>query len=162
MEEKTQETALTVAEENSYEISTGIFGSARKEDVRKATSLDLNDEVQADMLLNSMSDVDFKLNDCIDKEIVVIGFYAVERPVEGFNEDTGETYTKYKHTLMLFDEEGKSYVTGSNACFLSFNDIITVKGEPTKDNPLILKPIKVDAKEKGHSYLKLKLIGRGK
>ena len=162
MEEKTQETALTVAEENSYEISTGIFGSARKEDVRKATSLDLNDEVQADMLLNSMSDVDFKLNDCIDKEIVVIGFYAVERPVEGFNEDTGETYTKYKHTLMLFDEEGKSYVTGSNACFLSFNDIITVKGEPTKENPLILKPIKVDAKEKGHSYLKLKLIGRGK
>ena len=162
MEEKTQETALTVAEENSYEISTGIFGSARKEDVRKATSLDLNDEVQADMLLNSMSDVDFKLNDCIDKEIVVIGFYAVERPVEGFNEDTGETYTRYKHVLMLFDEEGKSYVTGSNACFLSFNDIITVKGEPTKENPLILKPIKVDAKEKGHSYLKLKLIGRGK
>ena len=162
MEEKTQETALTVADENSYEMSTGIFGSARKEDVRKATSLNLNDEVQADMLLNSMSDVDFKLNDCIDKEIVVIGFYAVERPVEIFNEDTGETYTKYKHILMLFDEEGKSYVTGSNACFLSFNDIITVKGEPTKENTLILKPIKVDAKEKGHSYLKLKLIGRGK
>ena len=162
MEEKTQETALTVADENSYEISTGIFGGARKEDVRKATSLDLNDEVQADMLLNSLSDADYKLNDFVDKEIVVIGFYAVERPVEGFNEDTGETYTKYKHTLTLFDEGGKSYVTGSNACFLSFNDIITVKGEPTKENPLILKPIKVDAKEKGHSYLKLKLIGRGK
>lgn len=162
MEEKTQETALTVAEENSYEISTGIFGSARKEDVRKATSLDLEDEAQADMLLNSMQDVDFKLNDCIEKEITVIGFYAVERPVEGFNEDTGETYTRYKHVLMLFDEEGKSYVTGSNACFMSFNDIITIKGEPTKDSPLILKPIKVDAKEKGHSYLRLKFVGRGK
>lgn len=163
MEEKeVQETALTVAEENSYELSTGIFGSARKEEVRKATSLDLSDEAQSDMLLNSMQAVDYKLNDCVDKEIVCIGFFAQERPVEGFNEETGETYTRYKHVLMLFDEEGKSYVTGSNACFMSFNDIITVKGEPSKESPLILKPVKVDAKEKGHSYLKLKLVGRGK
>lgn len=156
--EEIQETALTVADENSYEMSAGIFDSARKDNVRKATSLDLNDPDQADMLINSMQDVDFKLNDCVDQEITVVGFYAVERPVEGFNEDTGETYTRYKHVLILFDESGKSYVTGSNACFMSFNDIISVKGEPTKELPLILKPIKVDAKEKGHLYLRLKLV----
>lgn len=162
MEEKEiQETALTVAEENSYEISAGIFDSARKENVRKATSLDLNDEKQADMLLNSMQDVDYKLNDCVDQEIEVVGFYAVERPVEGFNEDTGETYTRYKHVLILFDKDGKSYVTGSNSCYMSFNDIVTIKGQPTVDYPLILKPIKVDAETKGHSYLKLKLVKRG-
>ena len=58
---------------------------------------------------------------------------------------------------MLFDENGKSYVTGSNACYMSFADIVSVKGMPTRENPLKLIPIKVDAKEKGHSYLKLKL-----
>ena len=161
MEEKIQETALTVADENSCVMSAGIFDSARKENVRKATSLDLNDEVQADMLLNSMQDVDYKLNDCVDQEITVIGFYAVERPVEGFNEDTGESYTRYKHVLILFDEDGKSYVTGSNSCYMSFNDIVTIKGQPTKEYPLVLKPIKVDAETKGHSYLKLKLVKKG-
>lgn len=155
--EEVQETALTVAEENSMEMSSGIFGTTRKENVRKATSLDLSDESQAEMLLDSMSEVDYKLNDCVDKVINVIGFYATERPVEQFNEDTGETYMRYKHVLILFDENHKSYVTGSNACYMSFNDIVTVKGEPTIDNPLKLKVIKVDAKEKGHSYLKLKL-----
>ena len=161
MEEKeVQETALTVAENNSYEMSTGIFGGSHNQDVRKVTSLDLEDESQADMLLNSMQDVDYKLNDVVEKEIECVGFYAVERPQEQFNEETGETYTRYKHVLVLFDKDGKSFVTGSNACFMSFNDIVTIKGEPTKENPLILKPIKVDAKEKGHSYLKLKLVPR--
>ena len=155
--EEVQETALTVAEENSMEMSSGIFGTTRKENIRKATSLDLNDESQAEMLLDSMSEVDFKLNDCVDKIINVIGFYATERPVEQFNEDTGETYMRYKHVLILFDEEHKSYVTGSNACYMSFNDIVTVKGEPTLDNPIKVKVIKVAAKEKGHSYLILKL-----
>ena len=59
---------------------------------------------------------------------------------------------------MLFDKDGKSYVTGSNACFSSFNDIVAIKGMPTKENPLTLKPIKVDAEEKGHSYLRLKVV----
>jgi len=159
MEEKeVQETAVTVAENNSYEMSTGIFGGNHNRDVRKVTNLDLDDESQADMLLNSMQDVDYKLNDFVDKEIEVVGFYAVERPQEQFNEETGEAYTRYKHVLMLFDKDGKSYVTGSNACFMSFNDIVTIKGEPTKENPLVLKPIKVDAEAKGHSYLKLKLV----
>lgn len=160
--EEVQETALTVADENSLEMSMGIFANTRKETVRKATSLDLNDEAQAEMLLDSMSEVDYKLNDCVDKVINVIGFYATERPVESFNEDTGESYMRYKHVLILFDEDHKSYVTGSNACYMSFNDIVVVKGEPTLDNPLKVKVIKVDAKEKGHSYLKLKLAKEDK
>ena len=162
MEEKEvlEETALTVAENNSYEMSEGIFGGNHGQNIRKVTSLDLEDEEQADMLLNSLQDVDFKLNDFVDKEITVVGCYVVERPQEQFNEETGEAYTRYKHVVMLFDENGKSYVTGSNACYMSFNDIVSIKGLPTKENPLILKPIKVDADTKGHSWLKLKLVTR--
>lgn len=158
MNEEVQTTALAVAN-NSQELNADIFsGMGTDNSVKKMTSLNLNDEKSTDMLLNSMQDVDYKLNDVVDTEIVCIGCYAVERPIENFNEDTGEVTTRKKHVLILFDEKGKSYVTGSNACFMSFNDIVSLKGLPTKENPITLKPIKVDAKEKGHSYLKLKFI----
>ena len=37
------------------------------------TSLDINDEASADMLLNSMQDVDYKLNDVVDISIKIKG-----------------------------------------------------------------------------------------
>ena len=151
--EETKENSIVVAGTN--ELQTNLFGGETT--VKKATSLDLTNDDDVDMLLNSMQDVDFKLNDCVDETIVVIGAYATEREVDSFNEETGEVITRKKHTLTLFDENGKSYVTGSNACYMSFTDIVSIKGMPTKENPLKLIPIKVDAQEKGHSYLKLKV-----
>ena len=152
--EETKETGLVV-EPQMNQLTTNVFGEESR--VKKATSLDLSDEEQVDMLLNSMQDVDYKLNDFIDKEIEVIGAYVVEREMDTLNEDTGEVITRKKHVLMLFDSKNKSYVTGSNACYMSFVDIVAIKGMPTKEKPLKLIPIKVDAKEKGHSYLKLKI-----
>ena len=151
--EETKENSIVVAGTN--ELQTSIFGGETR--VKKATSLDLSNDDDVDMLLNSMQDVDFKLNDCIDQTLVITGAYATEREVDSFNDETGEVITRKKHTLTLFDEDGKSYVTGSNACYMSFTDIVSIKGMPTKENPLKLIPIKVDAKEKGHSYLKLKV-----
>lgn len=152
--EETKETGLVV-EPKMNQLQTNVFGEDTR--VKKATSLDLNDEEQVDMLLNSMQDVDFKLNDCIGKTIEVIGAYVVERETDNFNEETGEVITRKKHVLMLFDKNNKSYVTGSNSCYMSYVDIVAIKGMPTKESPLKLTPIKVDAKEKGHSYLKLKI-----
>lgn len=137
------------------QLSTGLFGRESKES--RMTSVDLNDEDAVDMLINSMQDVDYKLNDCIDKEIIYTACYVIERDVDSFNDETGESITRKKHVLMLFDDKGKSYVTGSNACYMSFVNICSIKGLPTKEHPLKLKAIKVDAKEKGHSYLKLKI-----
>lgn len=153
MEEETKN--ALVAEPMMNQIATNIFGGDSR--TKSATSLDLNDEEQADMLLNSMQDVDFRLNEVIDKPIDVIGAYVTERESDTVNEETGEVITRKKHTLMLFDKDGKSYVTGSNACYMSYIYIISIKGVPTKDKPLRLIPIKVDAKEKGHTYLKLKI-----
>ena len=135
-------------------LQVDLFGEDK---VKKITSLNLENPEEADMLLNAMQDVDFKLNDVIGQLITVIGFYITERENDVFNEETGEQITRKKHVLILFDEEGKSYVTGSNACYMSFADIVSIKGQPTKENPLKLIPTKVDAKEKGHTYLKLKL-----
>lgn len=153
MEEETKNGL--VVEPSMNQLQTNVFGEDAR--VKKATSLDLTDEEQVDMLLNSMQDVDYKLNEYIDKPINVIGAYVVEREVDTVNEDTGEVITRKKHVLMLFDQNQKSYVTGSNACYMSFVDIVAIKGMPTKEKPITLIPIKVDAKEKGHSYLKLKI-----
>ena len=155
-EETKNELALT----GVNELQAGMFSGNKK--VKKATSLNLENEVESDMLLNGMQDCNYKLNECIGKEIEVIGCYATERDHETFNDATGESVTFKKHTLMLFDVNGESYVTGSNSCYMSFMDIVAIKGMPTSDHHLFLTPVKVDAKEKGHTYLKLKLVTKKK
>ena len=136
------------------DITNNLFGESK---TRKVTTLDLTDEKQADMMLNSLQDADYLLNDCVGKVIKCIGVTLTETPVETTNEETGEVIIRKKHSMCLFDEEGKSYVTGSNACYMSFINIAQLKGMPSMENPIMLEPIKVDAKEKGHSYLKLKV-----
>ena len=150
MEEK-QNNALAL---QTTELNNSLFGESK---TKKITTLDLNDEEQVDMMLNSLQDADHILNDCIGKEFVCIGVTLTETPVESTNEETGEVIVRKKHSMCLFDENGESYVTGSNACYMSFINIAQLKGMPTKENPIKSVPIKVDAKEKGHTYLKLKI-----
>lgn len=136
------------------DISNNLFGESK---TKKVTTLDLTDEKQADMMLNSLQDADHILNECVGKTIEVMGVTLTETPVESTNEETGEVIVRKKHSMCLFDVNGESYVTGSNACYMSFINIVRVKGMPTKDNVLRLVPVKVDAETKGHSYLKLKI-----
>ena len=163
MDEKTNVTEVTQETERkenytlSTELQSNIF-NADEQKIKKATSLDLSDEEQADLLLGAMSEVDFKLNDEKGKVLEVIGYYAQEIPTDTYNEETGELIKRKKHTLTLFTSDGKSHVTGSNACFMSFNDIISIKGLPSKENPMYLKVVETPAKEKGHTYLRLKPV----
>ena len=78
---------------------------------------------------------------------------------EDFNEETGECIVRKKHTLMLFDENGKSHVTGSNACYKSFERIVAIKRAlPTREKPIKVKVVEVPAQTKGHNYLKLQYV----
>lgn len=157
MEADTSKTGLmTVPENNSYELTSGVTTDDSSR-VRKFTNLDMRDEAQQDMLLSAMEEVDYKLNDHINEVINVIGYYVLEREVDSVNEETGEVITRKKHALVLFDDNHKSYATGSNACFMSFSNIVSIKGTPSIDKPLRVKIIETPAKEKGHTYLKLKI-----
>ena len=157
MEVETSKNGLmTVPKQNSYELTSGVTSEDAAR-VRKFTSLDMGDEEQQDLLLNAMEDVDFILADCIGKTITCTGYYVIEREVDTANEETGEVITRKKHALVLFDDNNKSYATGSNACFMSFSNIVSIKGLPSKERPLMLDVIESPAKEKGHNYLKLKL-----
>lgn len=150
--ENTEERGLTVA--NATLVSSDLFGESR---AKKMTSLDLNDDEQIDMFLNSQSEADYKLNDCVGQVITVIGATIGEYPNETTNEETGEVIIRKKHSLCLFDENGKSYVTGSGSCYFSFASIVALKGLPTKESPIKLEVIKVPAETKGHEYLKVKI-----
>ena len=136
------------------DITNNLFGESK---TRKVTTLDLTDERQTDMMLNSLQDADHMLNDCVGQTIECVGVTLTETPVETTNEETGEVIVRKKHSMCLFDVNGESYVTGSNACYMSFINIVSLKGMPSANNHLKLIPIKVDAKEKGHTYLKLKI-----
>lgn len=151
--ENTEERGLTVA--NATLVSSDLFGESR---AKKMTSLDLTDDEQVDMFLNSQSEADYKLNDCVGQVITVIGATIGEYPNETTNEETGEVIIRKKHSLCLFDENGKSYVTGSGSCYFSFASIVALKGLPTKESPITLEVIKVPAETKGHEYLKVKIF----
>ena len=147
-----EERGLVLA--NTTNVSSDLFGESR---AKRITSLDLNDDEQVNMFLNAQSEADYKLNDCVGKVITVIGATIGEYPNETTNEETGEVIIRKKHSLCLFDEDGKNYVTGSGSCYYSFANIVALKGMPTKENPLKLEVIKVPAEQKGHEYLKVKI-----
>lgn len=159
MEAKTSEAGLITvpAKTNSYELTSGVTSDESSRS-RKFTSLDMSDEAQQDLLLSAMEEVDTKLNEHVGEVIDVIGYYVVEHEVDTANEETGEVITRKKHALVLFDENHKSYATGSNACFMSFSNIVSIKGIPTPEHPLRVQIIETPAKEKGHNYLKLKPV----
>ena len=143
-----------LAVRNATMVTSDIFGDSK---ARRMTSLNLNDEEQLDMYLNAQSDADFKLNDCAGQVINFVGAIIGEYPNETTNEETGEVIIRKKHSLCLFDEDGKSYVTGSGSCYYSFAQIVALKGMPTKESPLKLEIVKVPAEIKGHEYLKVKI-----
>lgn len=136
------------------EVSTDLFGESRS---KKITSLDLTDEKQSTWFINSQTEADHKLNECAGQVITFVGATIGEYPYEVMDEETEELVTRKKHTLCLFDENGESYVTGSNSCYYSFATIVALKGLPTVDNPLKLEIVKAPAETKGHEYLKVKI-----
>ena len=139
---------------NAIMVTSDIFGESK---AKRMTSLDLNDEEQVDMFLNAQNDADFKLNDCAGQVLTIILATIGEFPNETTNEETGEVIIRKKHSLCLFDEDGKSYVTGSGTCYYSFAQIVALKGMPTKESPLKIEVVKVPAEIKGHEYLKVKI-----
>lgn len=159
--EVVEETTNEVVEETTalvlpkmQEISVDFFGESR---TKRITSLDIENPEDADMVLNATQQADYKLNEEINKEITVIGCILSETPTETVNEETGEVITRRKHTLLLFDNDGCSHATGSNSCYMSFGQIVKLKGMPTREHPLVLIPIKTPAKTQGHEYLRLKV-----
>lgn len=121
-------------------------------------TLNLQDEKDVDLLLSTQDNQDMeKVNDHVGEELELNGLYVREREVEDTN-DEGEVVSYFKHTTILFTTDGKMYVTGSNAFFMSLDLICAFKGYPSKENPLKIKIVQTDAEVKGHKYLKAVIV----
>lgn len=77
-------------------------------------------------LLNALESCDFLLNDVAPKDITVkdVLIQQYEKDVEG------EKKTKYR--TILFDTDGKTYITTSNFFFYALSKIFNVMGTPDK------------------------------
>lgn len=102
-------------------------------------------------LLNALENCDFLLNDIAPKEIIVkdILVQPYEKDVEGEK--------KSKFRTILFDTEGKTYVTTSNYFFYALKKIIEVMGTPDKwEKPYTFEVYKKDV-QNGKKALSVKI-----
>ena len=110
-------------------------------------------ETEADKikLLNALENCDFLLNDIAPRDIIVkdVLVQQYEKDVEG------EKKTKYR--TILFDTDGKTYVTTSNFFFYALSKIFSVMGTPDKwSKPYIFEVYKKDV-QNGKKALSVKI-----
>lgn len=145
-----EENALVVAENNNLTITDKI-----NENVKRCT-LDLNDEDNQVSLYNVLTgDADILINNIVDQEIIMTGAYMDKHPAPVVDEGTGEVVgTTSKYRIILFDDEGKTYATGSYGIYNALLMIFDIFGEPSKEHPIKVKVSK-KATANGHSTLTL-------
>ena len=83
------------------------------------------------------------------------GAYMDKHPAPVVDEGTGEVVgTTSKYRIILFDNEGKTYATGSYGIYNALLMIFDIFGEPSKEHPIKVKVSK-KATANGHSTLTL-------
>lgn len=105
-------------------------------------------------LFNALESCDVLLNDIVGQEIDIKDIYVEEKQVE--DTDTGEVKTKYR--TIIFDNDGKTYATGSYGIYNVLKKIVGIYGLPDSWE----KPLKVKVAKRpignGKSSLTLTLI----
>lgn len=138
------ETAITV--KNPLEViqgNTGTYCSVKPETMEEKKAL-----------YNALESCDVVLNDIVGQTIKVKDVYIQEYPRT--DKDTGEPISN-GHRVILFDDEGKSYVTASNYFFISLVKFINAFGEPsTWKEPIPIEITKRPTKN-GNQCLSFKL-----
>ena len=142
--------ALVVAENNNLTVSDRI-----NETVKRCT-LNLDEEDNQVALYNVLTgDADALLNDMVDQEIVMTGAFMDKHPAPVVDEGTGEVIgTTSKYRIIIFDDEGKTYATGSYGIYNALLMIFDIFGEPSEEHPIKVKVSK-KATANGHSTLTL-------
>ena len=87
-------------------------------------------------IFNLDAEVDYKINDFVDKEITISDVLVkiFEKEEKEFDDDTGEIINSYKYSkvTIIIDDKGKSYVTGSKMFTNQMIDLISGFGDEIK------------------------------
>lgn len=87
-------------------------------------SVKANTQGEKVKLFNALENADVRLNDCVGQEIAIKDVY-VERYVKQENDEE-----KVKFRTILFDEDGKTYVTASYGIYNCVSKIFRTFGTP--------------------------------
>ena len=122
-----------------------IFKSTNRETF---CTMNLADEDNKISLYNSLQGCDVRLNDIKGTVLSVVEVFIEKKEVAErdektdeiiYDEETGEVKTKIKYRTILFDDEGKTYVSSAYGIYNSLRQIISIFGNPSKDNIIKVK-----------------------
>lgn len=115
----------------------------------------IENEEDKKQMFNALEKCDIKLNDIVGEIITIKDIYIEENEI--IDKETGEIKNKYR--TILFDENGKTYVTGSYGIYNVLKKLVTIYGTPDfwGENGKKAKVIKKDIGN-GRQSLTLQLI----
>ena len=115
----------------------------------------IENEEDKKQMFNALEKCDIKLNDIVGEIITIKDIYIEENEI--IDKETGEIKNKYR--TILFDENGKTYVTGAYGIYNVLKKLVNIYGTPEfwGENGIKVKVIKKDIGN-GRQSLTLQLI----
>lgn len=152
--------------DNELMVKTEEGGILERNNYKKFTTLDLTDKSNQVKLYNSLQQCDIRIND-IKGQVIEIADLFIESKVIAdrdendkiiYNEETGEVKTKTHFRTILYDVEGKTYVSASYGVYNSLRTIVSIFGNPSSDNVIKVKVETKPARIKDHENLILTVV----
>lgn len=122
--------------ENKNELVVLTTQMDNENETKKLTTLDLGKNENKVLLYNALQNCDLLLSDCKGQKIKMCNVYIEEYKKENLDEKTGEVKKVSKFRTIIFDENGKSYATGSYGVYNSIRTIIGIFGNPSSESPI--------------------------
>lgn len=122
--------------ENKNELVVLTTQMDNENESRKLTTLDLTKNENKILLYNALQNCDLLLSDCKGEKIKMCNVYIEEYKKDNFDEKTGEVKKVSKFRTIIFDENGKSYATGSYGVYNSVRQIVGIFGNPSIESPI--------------------------
>lgn len=123
----------------------GMFDIDTLDDnVKRMTTLDLSQKENQVKLYNADTACDIKLFDIKGQELTIVDLFVEEKIVTKtdenenpiFNKVTGEVETKKNYRIVLFGDDGKTYVSTAYGIYNSVSRICGIFGMPSEQNPI--------------------------
>lgn len=141
-----EETNLIVKSNEGSIISSdeSIFAGRNSQ---KFCTMDLTDKENKVKLYNSLQQCDVKINDIKGQVIEMADLFIEVKEVAERDEKTdeviydeeGNVVLKTRFRTIIFDTEGKTYVSAAYGIYNSLKQIIPVFGNPSKEEPIKVK-----------------------
>lgn len=113
-----------------------LYNAVENELGQPYCSMQVTDEKSASMLFKAMNQPDDSLGDHINETIDVTNIFI--QPVPMANQETGEMHVVPR--IVLFDVEGKTYVTVSRGIYNALKNMCAIVGTPeTWKAPITIK-----------------------